>query len=342
MTDNTRPVIFSGIQPSGHLNIGGYLGAVRNWVKLQQEYSCLFCVVDLHAITVRQDPETLKEKTMQLSALYIAAGIDPDTSLLFIQSHVPAHTEMAWLLTCNTYMGELSRMTQFKDKTQGKTDKNIGAGLYIYPVLMAADILLYQTKLVPVGADQKQHLELTRDLAIRMNHYYGQLFTVPEPYIGPVGARVMSLQDPTAKMSKSDPNPMNYITLLDDPDTVRKKVRKAVMDSIQGITYEPETRPGVANLLSIYAALTDETPQAVAERYADKGNAAVKNDLAEVVIEALRPIQQRYQELRAEQGYLEQVLRHGAEQAHERSAPTLQATYKAMGFVQFANVPRLS
>lgn len=336
MADNAKPVIFSGIQPSGHLNIGGYLGAVRNWVKLQYEYDCLFCVVDLHAITVRQDPKTFTEQTLTLSALYIAAGIDPDACLLFLQSHVPAHTELAWLLMCNTYMGELSRMTQFKDKTQGKSDKNIGAGLFIYPVLMAADILLYQTKLVPVGADQKQHLELTRDLAIRMNHYFGEnLFTVPEPYIAPVGARVMSLQEPTAKMSKSDANPMNYVALLDDPDTIRKKIRKAVMDSIQGITYEPETRPGVANLLSIYAALTDETPQIIAERYADKGNAAVKNDLAEVLIEALKPIQQKYKELRANQDYLENLLRRDAEQAQERSAPTLRATYQAMGFLTF-------
>jgi len=331
----TRPVIFSGIQPSGHLNIGGYLGALRNWVKLQHEYDCLFCVVDLHAITVRQDPATFAEQTLMLTALYIAAGIDPDASLLFLQSHVPAHVELAWLLTTNTYMGELARMTQFKDKTQGKSDKNIGVGLFIYPVLMASDILLYQTKLVPVGADQKQHLELTRDLAIRMNHYFGPLFTVPEAYIAPVGARVMSLQEPTMKMSKSDPNAMNYITLLDEPAMITKKIRKAVMDSIAGISYEPETRPGVANLLSIYAALTDETPQAVAERYADKGNAALKNDLTEVVITALTPIQQRYRELRADQGYLETILRRGAEQARDRSARTLAAAYRAMGFVTF-------
>ncbi|HEY3377391.1 MAG TPA: tryptophan--tRNA ligase, partial [Armatimonadota bacterium] len=211
----TRPVIFSGIQPSGHLNLGSYLGALRNWVRLQDEYACLYCVVDLHAITVRQDPKEFAQRCLSFPAQYIAAGVDPDASLVFLQSHVNAHPELAWLLNCNAYMGELSRMTQFKAKTQGKTDKNIGVGLFDYPVLMAADILLYQTALVPVGADQKQHLELTRDIAIRMNNAYGQLFTVPEPYIAEVGARIMSLQEPSNKMSKSDPNESNYIAMLE-------------------------------------------------------------------------------------------------------------------------------
>jgi tryptophanyl-tRNA synthetase len=230
-------------------------------------------------------------------------------------------------------MGELARMTQFKEKTEGKGEKSIGVGLFDYPVLMAADILLYQTHLVPVGADQKQHLELTRDIAIRMNNLYGDLFVVPEPYIAPVAARVMSLQEPAKKMSKSDANANNVIGVLDEPDVIRKKIRKAVMDSTVGITYEPETRPGVANLLAIYGALTDETPQAVAARYADKGNAAVKNDLAEVVVEKLAPFQERYHALMADRGYLQSVLRDGAERARHRAAPTLVSVFQALGFL---------
>lgn len=333
MTEQAKPVIFSGIQPSGHLTLGGYIGALRNWVRLQHDYACLFCVVDLHAITVRQDPKDLAFRRLSFPAQYIAAGIDPESSVLFLQSNVSAHPELAWLLACNTYMGELSRMTQFKAKTQGKTDRNIGVGLFTYPILMAADILLYQTALVPVGADQKQHLELARDIAIRMNRAYGEpLYTVPEPYIGKVGARVMSLQDPTTKMSKSDPNTNNYIAMLDEPDVIRKKVRRAVMDSIQGITYEPDTRPGVANLLSIFSALTDEAPESVAERFADKGNAALKDAVADVVIDALRPFQQRYHELMEHQDYLRQILQRGAEDARRRAESTLRATYNALGF----------
>lgn len=333
MTDASKPVLFSGIQPSGHLTIGGYLGALRNWVRLQHEYDCLFCVVDLHAITVRQDPADLRHRCLSFPAQYIAAGIDPEASIIFLQSTVPAHSELTWLLNCHTYMGELSRMTQFKAKTSDKTDANIGVGLFDYPVLMATDILLYQTKLVPVGADQKQHLELTRDIAMRMNNAYGTLFTVPEPYIPQVGARVMSLQDPTNKMSKSDPNEMNYIAMLDSEDIIRKKIKRAVMDSIRGITYDPENRPGVANLLSIFGALTDESPQTVAERYADKGNADLKNDLTEVVIEFLRPFQQRYHQLMDDKEFLLQLLRRGADQARERAEPTLRNVQNALGFL---------
>ncbi|MHB9131896.1 MAG: tryptophan--tRNA ligase [Armatimonadota bacterium] len=330
---HTRPVLFSGIQPSGTLNIGHLIGALRNWVRLQQEYDCLFCIVDLHAITVPQDPAGFAERCLSFAAQYIAVGLDPKTATIFLQSHVLAHTHLTWLLNCHTYMGELSRMTQFKAKTEGKTDKNIGVALFDYPVLMAADILLYQTDLVPVGADQKQHLELTRDIAVRMNNRYGQIFVVPEPFIPKVGARIMSLQDPLSKMSKSDPNAMNYIALLDDPDTIRKKVRKAVMDSVQGITFEPDTRPGVANLLTIYGVLTDEAPEAVAARYADKGNAALKNDLAEVVVEALRPFQQRYHELMEDRAYLRKILDAGAARAHQRAEPTLRVVLEKMGFI---------
>jgi len=325
-------VIFSGIQPSGHLTLGGYLGALRNWVKLQNEYDCLFCVVDLHAVTARQDPKDLAERRLSFPAQYIAAGIDPNATVMFLQSAVPAHAELAWLLACNTYMGELSRMTQFKAKTQGKTDKNIGVGLFTYPILMAADILLYQTKLVPVGADQKQHLELTRDIAIRMNYQFGPLFTVPDPYIGKVGARVMSLQDPSAKMSKSDPNASNYISMLDSPEVIRKKIRRAVMDSVQGITFDMEHRAGVANLLTIYGALSEETPEVVAERFADQGNATLKDAVADVVIAALEPFQMRYRELMENQDYLRQLLQQGAEAATQRAKHTLDAVYDAMGF----------
>ncbi|MHB9026592.1 MAG: tryptophan--tRNA ligase [Armatimonadota bacterium] len=333
MTDSSRPVLFSGIQPSGHLMIGNYIGALRNWVKLQYEYDSIFCIVDLHAITVRQDPATFTERCLSFLAQYIAAGIDPQQTIMFFQSHVPAHTHLTWLLNCHAYMGELQRMTQFKAKTQGKTSVNIGVGLFAYPVLMAADILLYQTNLVPVGADQKQHLELTRDLAVRLNNLYGPIFTVPEGFFPKVGARIMSLQDPTAKMSKSDENAMNYIGLLDDTDTITKKIRKAVMDSIQGITYEPKTRPGVANLLSIYGALTDTTPKKAADQFADQGNAALKNAVTEVVLETLRPFQQRYNELMTDRSYLMTILHEGAEKARRRAEPTLNVMLERMGFL---------
>ncbi len=328
----SKPVIFSGIQPSGNLTIGGYLGALRNWVKLQHEFDSLYCIVDLHAITVRQDAKTFAERCLSFMALYLAAGIDPEVSTVFLQSTVPEYTELAWLLNCHTYMGELGRMTQFKAKTAGKTDKNIGVGLFDYPVLMASDILLYGSDLVPVGADQKQHLELTRDLAIRMNHYYGDIFTVPEPYIPKVGARVMSLQNPNDKMSKSDPNANNYISLIDPPDVISKKIKKAVMDSIQGITYDPDNRPGVANLLTMYGALTDEDPAAVAERYADKGNAALKNDLAEVIISKLEPFQSKYHDLMNDHNYLRELLIQGKERASARAVPRLRTIRTAMGF----------
>jgi tryptophanyl-tRNA synthetase len=334
MTEQARPVLFSGIQPSGKLNIGHYIGAVMNWAKLQHEYDCFFCVVDLHAITVRQDPRDLRQRSLSFPAQYIALGIDPEVATLFVQSTVSAHAELTWLLNCHAYMGELSRMTQFKEKAQGKTDRNIGVGLFDYPVLMAADILLYQTKLVPVGADQKQHLELARDIAIRVNNLYGELFVVPEPYIAKVGARIMSLQDPTSKMSKSDANPANYIALLDEPETIKKKIRRAVMDSTPGITYEPDTRPGVANLLTIYGAMTGESPETVAAQFADKGNAALKEAVTEVVIEKIQHFQHRYAELMANQDYLLQILKRGTERAKERSAPTLQAVYEAMGFLR--------
>jgi tryptophanyl-tRNA synthetase len=330
---NKKQVIFSGIQPSGHLTIGGYLGALKNWTMLQNEYDCLFCIVDLHAITVRQDVKVFADRCRSFAAQYIAAGIDPEKAIVFIQSHVPAHTELTWLLNCHAYMGELSRMTQFKDKTQGKAERNIGVGLFDYPVLMASDILLYQANLVPVGADQKQHLELTRDIAERVNNLYGKIFTVPEPYIPKVGARVMSLQDPTNKMSKSDPNENNFIAMLDSPDVIKRKVKKAVMDSIMGITYDPDNRPGVANLLSIYAAFSDTTPEKVAENYADKGNAALKGDLTDLLIESFRPFTEKYNNLMSDKAQIDALLRNNASRARALASPTLDKMYKAMGFM---------
>ena len=330
---HSKKRIFSGMQPSGDMTLGHLLGAVRNWTKLQDEYDCLYCTVDLHAITMRQDPKDLRERSLSLPAQYIAAGIDTEKSTIFLQSTVPAHAELAWLLNCNTYMGELSRMTQFKAKTIGKSDKNIGVGLFDYPVLMAADILLYDADLVPVGADQKQHLELTRDIATRMNHHYGDgLFVVPEPYIGEIGARVMSLQDPTVKMSKSDANQNNYIALLDEPDLIAKKIKKSVMDSIQGITFDSENRPGVANLLTILATLTNTTPQKVAAEYENQGNAALKNAVTEVVLDAVKPFQAKYHELMEDKSYLNKILSDGSDKAKELSAPIMERVYERMGF----------
>jgi len=321
------------MQPSGDMTLGHLVGAIRNWAKLQDEYDCLYCVVDLHAITVRQDQKDLYARSLSLPAQYIAAGIDHTKSAIFLQSAVPAHAELAWLLNCNTYMGELSRMTQFKSKTVGKTDKNIGVGLFDYPVLMAADILLYDADLVPVGADQKQHLELTRDIAVRMNHHYGEnTFVVPEPYIGEIGARIMSLQDPTIKMSKSDTNVNNYIALLDSTDIIAKKIKKSVMDSITGITYDLENRPGVANLLTILATLTDRTPQDVAVEFENQGNAALKNAVTEVVLDAVKPFQEKYNELISDKAQMDAILREGAEKARILAEPTMKRIFERMGF----------
>ena len=278
MENNTeqKKVIFSGIQPSGQLTLGNYLGAIKNWVALQDEFDCYFCVVDLHAITVKQEPKDLRQRTLEVLAIYIAAGIVPEKNTLFIQSHVPAHSECAWLLTCNTYMGELSRMTQYKDKSQRYGD-SIGAGLFTYPVLMAADILLYNTDLVPVGQDQKQHLEIARDIANRFNNTYSPTFKIPDPYIPKVGAKVMSLQEPTKKMSKSDDNPNSYILIMDPPEVIRKKISRAVTDSLGVINYSDE-QPGVKNLLDLLIAINGSTSEELVEYYKDKGYADLKKD----------------------------------------------------------------
>jgi tryptophanyl-tRNA synthetase len=321
--------IFSGAQPTGNIHLGNYLGALRNWVELQHEYESLFCIVNLHAITLPQDPHLLAQKTRDLARIYLAAGVDPKVSIVFIQSDVPEHAELAWILNCVTRIGELERMTQFKDKA-GKQRESVGAGLLNYPVLMAADILLYQTDLVPVGHDQKQHLELTRDLAVRFNRDYGETFRVPDPFIPKVGAKIMSLGDASKKMSKSDENLNGSITLLDDADTVRRKFKRAVTDSGTEISFD-ETRPAITNLLTIYQILTGKQPAEVEANFAGKGYAALKSELADVTIEFLRPLQERIH------GYgdaeLDRLLDEGRERAQEIARVTLDDVKARLGLV---------
>ncbi|MBR0514114.1 MAG: tryptophan--tRNA ligase [Clostridia bacterium] len=325
-----KKVIFSGIQPSGVLTIGNYIGALRRFADLQDQYDCIYCIVDEHAITVRQNPADLRRRCLELAALYLASGIDPEKSIIYCQSHVSAHAELAWVLNCFTYMGELNRMTQFKDKSAKHAD-NINAGLFTYPVLMAADILLYQTSFVPVGADQKQHLELSRDIAQRFNGVYGDVFTVPEPLITKTGGRVMSLQDPERKMSKSDPED-TYVSLLDDADTIRRKIKRAVTDSETEIRYDPENKPGVSNLLSIISALTDETPEAVAASLDGQGYGALKARTADCVIAALEPLQAEFKRIIADKEYLLKVLNGNAERAAYLASRTLRKVQKKIGF----------
>ncbi|GAB6168142.1 tryptophan--tRNA ligase [Clostridium carnis] len=330
-TIENKKVIFSGIQPSGELTLGNYLGAIKNWVSLQDEFDCYFCVVDLHAITVRQEPKDLRKRTLEVLAIYIASGIVPEKNTLFIQSHVPAHSECAWLLTCNTYMGELSRMTQYKDKSQRYGD-SICAGLFTYPVLMAADILLYNTDLVPVGQDQKQHLELSRDIANRFNNTYSPTFKVPDPYIPKVGAKVMSLQDPTKKMSKSDDNANSYILIMDPPEVIRKKVSRAVTDSIGVINYCAE-QPGVKNLIDIICAIKGSTPSELVEFYKGKGYADLKKDAAEAIIEELAPVQAKVNELLSNKKYLEEIYKSGADKANYVANKVLRKMQKKIGLI---------
>ncbi|MFQ7596955.1 tryptophan--tRNA ligase [Clostridium sp.] len=330
MAENKK-IIFSGIQPSGNLTLGNYLGALKNWVKLQNEYDCFFCVVDLHAITVKQIPADLRKRTLEVLAIYIACGIDPDKNTLFIQSHVPAHSEASWLLTCNTYMGELSRMTQFKDKAKKHGD-SIPAGLFAYPVLMAADILLYNTDLVPVGIDQKQHLELARDLGARFNNAYSPTFKIPEPYIPPVGAKVMSLQDPTKKMSKSDDNPNSYILIMDPPEVIRKKISRAVTDSIGVVNYTDE-QPGVKNLLDILISIKGYTKDELVYLYKDKGYADLKKDVADAIIDELAPIQEKVNILLKDKKALEEIYKLGAEKANYVAIKNLRKMQKKIGLI---------
>jgi tryptophanyl-tRNA synthetase len=324
--------MLSAIQPTNVPTLGTYIGALKNWVKLQSQYQCIFFAVDLHSITVRQDPKKLRELTYQAIATYLACGIDPENSTLFVQSHVPQHAELSWILNCYAYVGELNRMTQFKDKS-AKQGANIPAGLFTYPVLMAADILLYQTQLVPVGEDQKQHVELTRDLAGRMNALYGEdLFTMPEPYIAKLGARIMSLQNPTAKMSKSDSDAGATIFLDESDDSIRKKFKKAVTDSGSEITYDPVAKPGVSNLLSIQATLTDRPIDEIARSYAGKQYGHLKLETAEIVTQAVAPIRTQVAQWMNERTELEKILRRGADKAQERAEQTLKKVFDAVGF----------
>ena len=326
-----KKVIFSGIQPSGNLTLGNYLGAIKNWVALQDEYDCYYCVVDLHAITVKQEPKDLRRRTLEVLAIYIAAGIDPTKNTLFIQSHVPAHSECAWLLNCSTYMGELSRMTQYKDKSK-KFGESIGVGLFTYPILMASDILLYNADLVPVGQDQKQHLELARDLANRFNSAYSDTFKVPNPYIPKAGAKIMDLQDPTKKMTKSEENPNSYILIMDSPEVIRKKIARAVTDSIGVVNYSDE-QPGVKNLINIICAIKNTTPEEVVASYEGKGYADLKKDVAEIIIEELAPVQEKANALLSDKKYLEGIYKEGAQKANYASMKTLRKMQKKIGLI---------
>jgi tryptophanyl-tRNA synthetase len=320
--------IFSGIQPSGVITLGNYIGAMKQFVELQNEYNCYFCIVDQHAITVPQDRLELRKNIRSLAALYLAVGIDPNKATLFIQSEVPAHAQAGWMLQCIAYIGELERMTQFKDKSAGK--EAVSAGLLTYPPLMAADILLYSTDIVPVGEDQKQHIELTRDLAERFNKRYGEIFTIPEARIPKVGARIMSLADPTKKMSKSDPNKKAFITLLDDAKTIEKKIKSAVTDSDGIIKHDKENKPGITNLLNIYSILANKTIDELEKEYEGKGYGEFKADLAQVIIDTLTPIQEKYYNL-MESDLLDQVLDEGAEKANKVANKMLKKMENAMG-----------
>lgn len=332
MTANPRPTVLSGIQPSGRLTLGNYLGAIKNWLPLSATYDCHYMLVDLHAITVRQDPSILRERCYEFLALYIACGLDPKDNVLFVQSHVPAHSQLGWILNCYTQFGELGRMTQFKDKSAKHAD-NINAGLFGYPVLMAADILLYDAAQVPVGDDQKQHLELTRDIANRFNNIYGPVFTVPEPMIPPVGARIMGLQDPTAKMSKSDDAETNALYLLDGPDVIVRKIKRAVTDMDGVVRFDIAAKPGVSNLLSILAATTGKTVAQLEAEFEGKQYGAFKGAVADAVVECLKPVQAKYAELREDRDGLRAVLKDGAERASRRANATLARVHEALGLI---------
>ncbi len=327
---NDKKVLFSGMQATGNLTLGNYLGAMKNWVTLSNDYECFYSVVDMHSITVRQDPATLRKRARALLTLYIAAGLDPEKNCIYYQSHVSGHAELAWILNCFTYMGELNRMTQFKDKSAKHAD-NINAGLFTYPVLMAADILLFQADVVPVGIDQMQHLELTRDLAQRFNNIYGDVFTVPEAYIGKVGAKIMSLQEPTKKMSKSDENPNASIYLMDDPDTIIRKCKRAVTDSEAQILYRDE-QPGVKNLIDIYSACTNKSQQDVVKEFDGKGYGDFKMAVGEAVVSVLKPLQDEVARLEKDKAYIDSVIKNNAEKANYYAMKTLRKVQKKVGF----------
>jgi len=322
--------LFSGMQATGTLTLGNYLGALKNWVKLEDEYECFYCVVDLHSITVRQDPAELRKRARALLTLYIAAGLNPEKNCIYYQSHVSAHAELAWILNCFTYMGELNRMTQFKDKSAKHAD-NINAGLYTYPVLMAADILLFQSDVVPIGNDQKQHLEITRDIAERFNSVYGDVFTIPEPYIGKVGARIMSLQEPVKKMSKSDENVNATIYLMDDKDTIIRKFKRAVTDSDNEIRYSDD-KMGIHNLIDIYSAVTGKSVAEIEKEFASAGYGDFKLAVGEAVAAMLNPLQTRFAELQKDKDYIDGIIKANADKANYYATKTLRKVQKKVGF----------
>lgn len=328
--EHEKKIIFSATQPSGRITLGNYLGALRNWVALQDDYNAIYCVADEHAITVRQDPAALRRQSLELYAQFIACGLDPEKSIIFIQSHVPQHAELAWVLNCYTMFGELSRMTQFKDKSASHAD-NVNAGLFTYPSLMAADILLYQADLVPVGEDQRQHVEITRNIAQRFNGIYGDVFTMPEAYIPKVAARVMSLSEPEKKMSKSSPNENSFVLVMDKPEAIMRKFKRAITDSEGGI-YRSTEKPGVTNLIEIYSAVTGMTPEAVENEFNGKGYGVFKPAVGEAVVEALRPIREETERLLGDKGYLETLYRQGAEKAAALANRTLRKVHKKVGF----------
>lgn len=329
--ENQKKLIYSAIQPSGMLTLGNYLGALRNWVRLQEEYDCIYTVADLHAITVRQQTAAFRKQILETYALLIAVGVDPEKSLLFIQSHVAAHSQLSWILSCYTQFGELSRMTQFKDKSAKHAD-NVNAGLFTYPSLMAADILLYKADLVPVGADQKQHLEITRDIAARFNNIYGDVFTIPDGFIPKVGARVMSLQEPTKKMSKSDENVNAWVAILDKPEDIMRKFKRAVTDSEAEVAFR-DGKDGVNNLMGIYSAVTGKSLEKITEEFAGKGYGDFKTAVGEAVVEELRPVRERFDELMKNRDFLTETWRKGAENAEKLANRTLSKVMKKIGFI---------
>lgn len=327
-----KKIILSGIQATGVLTLGNYLGSLNNWVEMQDKYDCYYMIADLHTLTIRKDPEELRRNTLALLALYVAAGLDPEKNTIFIQSHIPAHPALSWVLNCYTYMGELNRMTQFKDKAAKHAD-NINSGLFTYPVLMAADILAYNADLVPVGDDQKQHLEITRDIAERFNSIYGETFKLPEAYIGKVGARIMGLQDPTSKMSKSAVNELDKILLTDTPDEIRKKFKKAVTDSENKVRYDKEAKPGVSNLMSIYGIIKHKSMEEIEKEFDGKGYGDFKTAVAEAVVERLEPLQKRYNELLENPEKLKAIYEKGDKKAREITDKLLKEVYKKVGLV---------
>lgn len=328
-----KKTLYSGMQATGKLTLGNYLGALRNWITLNEEYECFFGVMDLHSITVRQEPAEFRQRARDLFALYVAAGLDPEKNCIYFQSHVSSHAELSWILNCFTYMGELNRMTQFKDKAARHAD-NINAGLYTYPVLMAADILLYQADVVPVGRDQLQHLEITRDIAQRFNSIYGDVFTIPEAYTGKIGARVMSLQDPSKKMSKSDENPNASIYLMDDGNVIRKKFKRAVTDSDAEVRYDVENKPGISNLIDIYCATTGKSVADVEKEFAGVGYGDFKGAVGDSVAGLLTPLQDRFAELKKDKEYLDRVIKANDEKAFYTSQKTLRKVKKKVGFTE--------